>query len=42
MKIFITGANGFIGAYITSSLINDGHDIYSSYYYSIQRGIYYY
>ena len=27
MKIFITGANGFIGAYITSSLINDGHDI---------------
>ncbi len=27
MKIFITGACGFIGSHITSSLINDGHNI---------------
>ena len=27
MKIFITGANGFIESHITSSLINDGNDI---------------
>ena len=27
MKIFITGANGFIGAHITSSLINNGHEV---------------
>ena len=27
MKVFVTGASGFIGSYLVKQLINDGHEL---------------
>ena len=27
MKIFVTGAAGFIGSYVAQSLLDDGHEV---------------
>ncbi len=29
MKVLVTGANGFLGSWVTRALVNDGHDVYA-------------
>ncbi|WP_413559334.1 SDR family oxidoreductase [Bdellovibrio sp. HCB209] len=29
MKVLVTGANGFLGSWLTRSLVNEGHDVYA-------------
>lgn len=29
MKVLVTGANGFLGSWVTRALVNDGHEVYA-------------
>lgn len=29
MKVIVTGANGFLGSWVTRALVNEGHDVYA-------------
>ncbi|RYZ85536.1 MAG: NAD(P)-dependent oxidoreductase, partial [Proteobacteria bacterium] len=29
MKVLVTGANGFLGSWLTRSLVNGGHEVFA-------------